>query len=140
MNIWEIRTEKFEGFCPEVHTGQNPSNFPVQFWKIDDFIYSFWLNLTFNNNSISLQVSGLVLGGLSIWTYVDHAAFLAVIPNVTYKIVVYLTFATGSFICLVSLVGICTVKHTWKSCTSIVSFLPYKSKTKWKKSYSNNWQ
>jgi len=64
-------------------------------------------------------VSGLVLSGLSIWTYVGHAAFLAIIPNVTYKIVIYLTFATGSFICLVSLVGICTAKHTWKSCTSI---------------------
>ena len=54
---------------------------------------AFSENLNFK--LISLQVSGLVLSGLSIWTYVGHAAFLAIIPNVTYKIVIYLTFATG---------------------------------------------
>ena len=71
---------------------------------------------------ISLQISGLVLAGLSIWTYVVHEPFLAIIPNVMYKIIVYLTFATSSFICLTGLVGLFTAKHTWKSCTSIVSF------------------
>jgi len=64
-------------------------------------------------------ISGLVLGGLSIWTYVVHEPFLAIIPNVMYKIIVYLTFATSSFICLTGLVGLFTAKHTWKSCTSI---------------------
>ena len=29
--------------------GRNPSNFSVHFLKIDDFINSFWLNLTFSN-------------------------------------------------------------------------------------------
>jgi len=64
-------------------------------------------------------VSGLVLSGLSIWTYVAHQPFLAIIPNATYKIVVYLTLATASFVCLTSLVGVFTAKNTWKSSTSI---------------------
>ena len=81
------------------------------------------LKITFNiaTQSYFFKVSGLVLCGLSIWTYVVHEPFLAIIPNVTYKIIVYLTFATGSFICLTSLVGLLTTKHNWKSSTSIVS-------------------
>ena len=57
MNIWNHQFSKNEpknlkDSCPEVHRAEILQIFWVIFWKIDDFIYSFWLNLTF---SISLK-------------------------------------------------------------------------------------
>jgi len=62
-------------------------------------------------------VSGLTLGALSIWTYFAHGPFLYILPNLTYKIVVYLTLATAALITVASFFGLLTSKLLWKSCT-----------------------
>ena len=50
-SISKNEPKKLKDFCPEcfysMYIGRNPSNFLVHIWKIDDFINSFWLNLTF---------------------------------------------------------------------------------------------
>ena len=40
-------------------------------------------------------MSGLVLFAIFLWTFICHASFLAIIPNLTYQIVLYLTLATS---------------------------------------------
>lgn len=82
-------------------------------------IHYFRKLLTFYNGIFLL--SGLALAALSLWTMISHAAFLAVIPSLTYKIIVYLTLATSALIVLASLWGLLSLKLTWKSFTFIVS-------------------
>ena len=57
----------------------------------------------------SLQVSGLALFALFLWTYISHASFLAIIPNLTYKIVLYMTFATSVAILVTFILGVIAV-------------------------------
>merc|ERR1719361_2429673 len=65
---------------------------------IDEYEKKWCCSISYYQRLISFfngvyLVSGLVLSGLSIWTYVAHQPFLPIIPNATYQIVVYLTLA-----------------------------------------------
>ena len=53
---WKILKAPSEENLPLLQ-GRNPSNYLVHFWKIDDFIYSFWLKLTFSNVKISRKIA-----------------------------------------------------------------------------------
>ena len=58
-----------------------------------------------------LQFSGLGLCGLSLWTFLGHhKAFLVVIPNYTYQLIVLLTLATACLIFVNALIGLLSVK------------------------------
>ena len=67
MDLWNHQftkkwTEKFEGFLPCVlqkFSGQK-SFFWFIFWKIDDFINPFWLNLTFRKFNCLLLALELI--------------------------------------------------------------------------------
>ena len=56
MNLWNHQFPKndpknLKDFCPmycKNSQGRNPSNFLGHFLEIDDFINSFWLNMTFS--------------------------------------------------------------------------------------------
>ena len=68
------------------------------------------LFLTFLN--FLLQVSGLVLLAIFLWTFIGHASFLAIIPNLTYKIVLYMTLASSVAILVTFILGIIGVSLT----------------------------
>ena len=51
-------------------------------------------------------MSGLVLFAIFLWTFICHASFLAIIPNLTYQIVLYLTLATSVAILVTFILGI----------------------------------
>jgi len=59
-----------------------------------------------------LLVSGLVLLAIFLWTFIGHASFLAIIPNLTYKIVLYMTLASSVAILVTFILGIIGVSLT----------------------------
>ena len=74
-----------------------------------------------------LQFSGLGLCGLSLWTFLGHhKAFLVVIPNYTYQLIVLLTLATACLIFVNALIGLLSVKLQRK-CIICLVITEYKS-------------
>ena len=70
-------------------------------------------------------MSGLGLGGLALWTFLgQHGAFIVVIPNHTYRLIVLLTLATACLILINALIGLVGVKLQWKCiiCLVITSY------------------
>ena len=57
-------------------------------------------------------MSGLVLLAIFLWTFIGHASFLAIIPNLTYKIVLYMTLASSVAILVTFILGIIGVSLT----------------------------
>ena len=79
----------------------------------------------------ALQVSGLALFALFLWTYISHASFLAVIPNLTYKIVLYMTLATSVAILVTFILGVIAVsiKVEGKKCiVPLVSLIKFRAR------------
>ena len=80
------------------------------------------VNLVLNKTTISqLQMSGLGLGALALWTYLgQHGAFIVVIPSYTYQLIVVLTLATACLILINALIGLVGVKLQWKCIICLV--------------------
>ena len=68
-----------------------------------------------------LQISGLALGALSLWTYFGHQLFLAVIPTTTYKIVLFLALAISALIVINGCIGAISFKFKKKYLICLVS-------------------
>ena len=83
------------------------------------------MNLALNKTTISqLQMSGLGLGALALWTYLgQHGAFIVVIPSYTYQLIVLLTLATACLILINALIGLVGVKLQWKCIIYLVIIL-----------------
>ncbi len=71
--------------------------------------------------AIMFQISGLILGAASVFTYYDHGILLTVIPTKTYFVIILLIMSTAGLILVNSLIGFLGSKYQLKSFLIMVS-------------------